>query len=66
MEENRIGICMICEQQKIGGIRILMSFLCDACSREMVKTDVEDQKYTYYVKQMRKIFYPSPTKTYMN
>ncbi|WP_270880305.1 sigma factor G inhibitor Gin [Paenibacillus aestuarii] len=57
---------MICEQQKIGGIRILMSFICDACSRDLVKTDVEDQKYTYYVKQMRKIFYTSPKKTYMN
>ena len=45
---------MICEQQRIGGIHIIMAFICDECSSEMVKTNVNDQKYPFFVKQMKK------------
>jgi len=66
MEENRIGVCMICEQQRNGGIRIISAFICDECSNEMVRTDVRDQKYPFFVKQMSKVFYTGHTRTYMN
>ncbi|MDQ0872078.1 hypothetical protein QFZ77_000737 [Paenibacillus sp. V4I3] len=66
MEENRIGVCMICEQQRMGGIHIIMAFICDECSSEMVKTNVNDQKYPFFVKQMKKVFYMGNSKQYMN
>ncbi|MZQ83472.1 inhibitor of sigma-G Gin [Paenibacillus sp. 5J-6] len=66
MEENRIGICMICEQQRNGGIHIITAFICDECSGEIVKTNVSDQKYPFYVSQMRKAFYMGNSKQYMN
>ncbi|TXK78213.1 sigma factor G inhibitor Gin [Paenibacillus sp. N3.4] len=66
MEENRIGVCMICEQQRIGGIHIVTTFICDGCSNELVKTNVNDQRYPFFVKQMKKVFYPGNAKSYMN
>ncbi|MDQ0918636.1 sigma factor G inhibitor Gin [Paenibacillus sp. V4I5] len=66
MEEIRTGVCMICEQQRIGGIHIIMAFICDECSSEMVKTNVSDQKYPFFVKQMKKAFYRGNSKQYMN
>ncbi|MFD0695702.1 sigma factor G inhibitor Gin [Paenibacillus sp. GCM10027628] len=57
---------MICEQQRNGGIRIISAFICDECSNEMVRTDVRDQKYPFFVKQMSKVFYTGHTRTYMN
>ncbi|UJF33144.1 sigma factor G inhibitor Gin [Paenibacillus hexagrammi] len=67
MEENRIGVCMICEQQRSGGIHIVSVFICDQCSSEIVRTDVEDRRYPFFVKQMRKVFHTgkSGTSTYM-
>ncbi|NOU87593.1 inhibitor of sigma-G Gin [Paenibacillus sp. LMG 31460] len=66
MEENRIGVCMICEQQRVGGIHIIRAFICDGCSSEMVKTNVNDQKYPFFVRQMKKAFYIGNSKQYMN
>ncbi|MBD0384520.1 sigma factor G inhibitor Gin [Paenibacillus sedimenti] len=66
MEENRIGVCMICEQQRIGGIRIITAFICDECSSEMVRTDVRDHKYPFFVKQMKKVLYTDHARTYTN
>jgi len=63
MEENRIGVCMICEQMSSGGIRIMSAFLCDACSMEIVRTDVRDQRYPFFVKQMRHMFQATPTRS---
>jgi hypothetical protein len=66
MEESRIGVCMICEQQRSGGIHIISAFICDECSSEIVRTDVKDQKYPFFVNQMRKAFYTVNAKSYMN
>ncbi|OCT13221.1 hypothetical protein A8709_00910 [Paenibacillus pectinilyticus] len=66
MEENRFGLCMICEQQKLGGIYIVTAFICDDCSSEIVKTNVNDQKYPFFVNQMKKAMYLGNTSLYMN
>ncbi|WNR44745.1 sigma factor G inhibitor Gin [Paenibacillus roseipurpureus] len=66
MEENRFGLCMICEQQKFGGIYIVTAFICDACNNEIVKTNVSDGKYTFFVNQMRKAMYLGNVRQYMN
>lgn len=47
--------CMICEQQKEQGIMILSEFICDDCEAEMVHTDVKDEKYPFFIRQMRRI-----------
>ncbi|NEW09620.1 inhibitor of sigma-G Gin [Paenibacillus sp. SYP-B3998] len=57
---------MICEQQRNGGIHIISAFICDECSSEMVRTEVRDQKYPFFVKQMKKVFYTKHAKSYMN
>ncbi|OPH51273.1 hypothetical protein BC351_35275 [Paenibacillus ferrarius] len=66
MEENRFGVCMICEQQKLGGIHIITAFICDDCNNEIVQTNVNDQKYPFFVRQMRKVLYTGNSKQYMN
>ncbi|MEW9702427.1 sigma factor G inhibitor Gin [Paenibacillus sp. SI8] len=57
---------MICEQQRSGGIHIITAFICDECSSEMVRTDVKDQKYPFFVSQMKKAIYMGGMKSYMN
>lgn len=51
--------CMICELIKIEGIRICDQFICEDCESEMVRTDVKDHKYPFYVHQMKRIWYKS-------
>jgi len=48
--------CAICELQREEGIRIATSFICSSCEDEMVNTDVLDEKYVYFIAQMRHIF----------
>jgi len=50
------GTCMVCCEQKAEGIHILTQFLCHECEREIVKTDVEDEKYAYYIDRMKRIW----------
>lgn len=47
---------MICCEQKVEGIQILTQFLCHECEREIVKTDVEDERYAYYIDRMKRIW----------
>ncbi|KIL39435.1 inhibitor of sigma-G Gin [Gordoniibacillus kamchatkensis] len=48
---------MICGQQKTDGIHILYGFICDSCELEIVRTDVMDDKYAFFVNRMKQIFY---------
>jgi len=50
------GRCFVCCEEKEFGIRILHQFLCAQCEREIVKTDVEDERYAYYVDRMKQIW----------
>ncbi|SDE52866.1 Inhibitor of sigma-G Gin [Paenibacillus sp. UNCCL117] len=49
--------CMICGQQKENGIMIISEFICEDCEKEMVRTDVSDSKYPFFIHQMKKILY---------
>ncbi|PZE19178.1 sigma factor G inhibitor Gin [Paenibacillus xerothermodurans] len=49
--------CIICGQKKEHGIMIITEFICDECEHEMVQTDVKDAKYSFYIHQMKRIFY---------
>lgn len=50
------GTCIVCSKHKDVGIRIFQSFLCADCEREIVQTDVLDEKYPYYIDRMKQIW----------
>lgn len=58
MNGNRVHNCIICGQLKAEGegIRIVSEFICDTCETEMVHTDVKDDKYPFFIHQMKQIF----------
>jgi len=49
--------CIICGQTKLNGIVIISEFICESCEAEMVHTDVLDEKYPFFIHQMRQIWY---------
>ncbi|MFD2611577.1 sigma factor G inhibitor Gin [Paenibacillus gansuensis] len=49
--------CIICGEQKAEGIHIVSEFICDACETEMVRTDVKDEKYPFFIHQLKQIWY---------
>jgi uncharacterized protein (DUF983 family) len=49
--------CIICEQPKLYGIMICSEFICEDCESEMIQTDVLDEKYPFFIHQMRQIWY---------
>ncbi|SEC36684.1 sigma factor G inhibitor Gin [Paenibacillus sp. GP183] len=53
MEKKQVSPCMICGQNQENGIFILSGFLCDDCEMEMVETDAQDERYRYFVQQMK-------------
>ena len=50
------GTCVVCGEEKAAGIRIVAQFLCSDCEREIVHTEVEDEKYPYYIERMKRIW----------
>ena len=50
--------CAVCEQIKGMGIHLYTTFICEECERDMIRTDTNDPKYQYYLKQLRKITNP--------
>ncbi|WP_138756073.1 sigma factor G inhibitor Gin [Paenibacillus sinopodophylli] len=58
MNDNREYQCNICNEQREEGqgIRIVTGFICESCEAEMVKTDVKDAKYPFFIHQMKQIF----------
>ena len=53
----RANTCIICGREKIEGIVICDQLICDQCEQEIVRTEVEDEKYHFFVDQMKKIWY---------
>lgn len=56
LEDWKGGTCMVCRAEKEYGIRIFSQFLCTDCEREIVQTDVEDEKYPFYIDRMKQIW----------
>lgn len=48
--------CIICGEHKQEGIVIVSEFICEACESEMVHTDVKDDKYHFFIHQMKQIW----------
>ena len=49
--------CIVCGQEQKEGILIVNAFICDSCESEIVRTEVEDDRYPHFVTQMRKLWY---------
>ncbi|PTX55209.1 inhibitor of sigma-G Gin protein [Melghirimyces profundicolus] len=54
-KDDRIR-CIVCNQWREQGIEILDEFICESCEKEIVKTDVEDQKYPYFVTRLKHLW----------
>ncbi|MDF2938686.1 MAG: Sigma-G inhibitor, Gin [Paenibacillaceae bacterium] len=51
-------ICIICGSTGKAGIRVISEFICEDCEMEIVRTDVQDAKYPYFIHQLKQIWYP--------
>lgn len=51
------GMCIVCNQEKDEGIRIIDGFICTTCEIEMVQTDAQDEKYPFFIHQLRRIWF---------
>lgn len=60
MEQSSAPVrtCMVCDQPKVNGIEIVSEFICDECEAEIVRTDVKDVKYPFFVHQLHKLWLP--------
>jgi hypothetical protein len=48
--------CIICGKVKLEGIMVISEFICDDCEAEMVRTDVLDSKYPFFINQLKRIY----------
>jgi len=55
--QQEANTCIICGQKRQEGIMIITEFICDECESEMVRTDVKDAKYPFFIHQMKQILY---------
>jgi len=56
VEDRDKKMCIVCNTLQSSGIMIVGSFICQFCEAEMVKTDVKDEKYPFFVQRMRRIW----------
>ncbi|MFC5648866.1 sigma factor G inhibitor Gin [Paenibacillus solisilvae] len=57
MAEERVSnSCIICGHDKQEGIRIVDEFICETCEVEMVRTEVQDAKYPFFIHQLKRIW----------
>jgi hypothetical protein len=56
MEENERKTCIVCGEPKEEGITIVSEFICTSCESEMVHTKVEDERYPFFVRQMKRLW----------
>lgn len=54
--EDRAAVCIVCTKVKSEGMNIWSSFICRDCEQEMVQTEVHEEKYPFFIKQMRKLW----------
>lgn len=49
--------CIICDKKTMHGIRLYSKMICVECESEMIHTDVKDEKYPFFIHQLRRIWY---------
>jgi len=55
--EEMTPLCLICELPRPEGIHICGQFICASCEEEIVRTDVRDEKYPYFISQMKRVWF---------
>jgi hypothetical protein len=55
-KSDHLPQCIVCSEISEQGIYIWSQFICKECEGEMVETEVCDEKYPFFVKQMKKIW----------
>lgn len=49
--------CMVCGRPQANGITVAAEFfICESCEAEMVNTSVEDEKYPFFVRQLKPLW----------
>lgn len=56
MEQVETKTCIVCGQQKTEGITVVTAFICHSCESEMVQTKVEDERYPFFVRQLKQLW----------
>lgn len=49
-------ICLICGRGQNEGLHIAEEFICSDCEREMVRTEVWDAKYPFFIHRMKQMW----------
>jgi len=57
METTESKTCIVCGREQKQGLMIATAFICESCEFEMVRTEVEDERYPQFVKQMRQLWF---------
>jgi hypothetical protein len=55
--EEKEGVCIVCGRTGQEGITVVSEFICELCEAEMVKTDVMDEKYPFFIHQLKRLWY---------
>lgn len=59
LTKNHTGeICVVCEQSKKNGIHLYTRFICKDCEAEIISTDTGDERYRFYLRQLKKVLHP--------
>jgi predicted nucleic acid-binding Zn ribbon protein len=48
--------CIVCGEAKEEGISIWNQFICSECEQEMIHTEVEDKRYSYFINKLKTIW----------
>jgi len=47
--------CIICEKTTAVGIHICNQLICENCQNELIETDVNDDRYKFFVEKLGKL-----------
>ncbi|EPY11110.1 MULTISPECIES: sigma factor G inhibitor Gin [Paenibacillus] len=48
--------CIVCGEATNDGIMVVNQFICTACEQEMVKTNVQDLKYSFFIHKLKRLW----------
>ncbi|BFH10383.1 hypothetical protein J6TS7_65970 [Paenibacillus dendritiformis] len=54
--EHQEPHCIICGEASEDGIVVVNQFICTSCEQEMVKTDVQDRKYPFFIHRLKRLW----------
>lgn len=56
METLDMKTCIVCGLSKEEGITVVTEFICSSCETEMVQSTTKDEKYPFFIRQLRQIW----------